>query len=157
MEIYERNINAAVSQDDDDHILTKASLLDLNHNMRIEVRVRIADRTIVDANAQMTKTPFRICFQTAKFARNIIGLKIERGITHKMSDLFGRSEGCTHLYELAVEAVRLSSNVLFGFEAGDVEWRERRLSDEEFIERAKGFLKNSCLPFKVEESDQVIK
>ena len=148
MEIYERNINASVRRDSDDYIRTKASLLDLNHNMRIEIRVRVSDRMIVDAQAQMVKTPFRICGQTAKFARNMIGLKIERGITRKLADIFGRSEGCTHLYELGVEAVRLSSNVMLGFETGDEEWRERRLSDEEFIEKAKGFLANSCLPFK---------
>jgi len=151
MEIYERNINASVRRDGDDHIRTKASLLDLNHNMRIEIRVRVSDRTIVDAQAQMVKTPFQICGQTAKFARNMIGLRIERGITRKLAGLFGRSEGCTHLYELGVEAVRLSSNVMLGFETGDVEWRERRLSDEEFIEKAKGFLANSCLPFKLDK------
>ena len=44
MEIYERNINASVSKDGDDHIRTKASLLDLNHNMRIEIKVRIKDK-----------------------------------------------------------------------------------------------------------------
>ena len=148
MEIYERNINAAVRRDGDDFIRTKASLLDLNHNMRIEIKVRIADRKIVDSQAQMVKTPFMICGQTAKFAGKLVGLTIERGVTKKIADLMGRSEGCTHLYELAIEAVRLSSNVLLGFETGDEEWRERRLSDDEFISRAKEFLKNSCLPFK---------
>ena len=150
MEIYERNINASVRRDEEDLIRTKASLLDLNHNMRVEIVVRISDRTIIDANAQMIKTPFLICMQTARFAEKIKGLKIERGITKRLADLMGRSEGCTHLYELAVEAVRLSSNVLLGFETGDEEWRERKLSDEEFIEKAKGFLANSCLPFKVD-------
>jgi len=148
MEIYERNINASVRRDGDDYIRTKASLLDLNHNMRVEIRVRIADRQIVEATAQMVKTPFAICGQTAMFAKNLEGLTIERGVTRQISGLMGRSEGCTHLYELAVEAVRLSSNVLLGFETGDEEWRERRLSDDEFISRAREFLKNSCLPFK---------
>jgi hypothetical protein len=148
MEIYERNINAAVRKDGDGYISTKASLLDLNHNMRIEIRVRISDRKIVEATAQMVKTPFAICGQTAAFAKNLEGLTIERGITKQIAGLMGRSEGCTHLYELAVEAVRLSSNVLLGFETGDEEWRERRLTDDEFISRAKEFLKNSCLPFK---------
>ncbi|MFN3821872.1 MAG: DUF2889 domain-containing protein [bacterium] len=151
MDIYERNINAAVRRWDDDHIVTKASLLDLNHNMRVEIKVRLSDRTIVDASAQMTKTPFTICDQTAQFVQNIVGLKIERGITKKLSQILGRSEGCTHLYELAVEAVRLSSNVILGFATGDEEWRRRKLSDEEFIQRAKEFLKNSCLPFREEE------
>lgn len=148
MEIYERNINAAVRREGEHHIITKASLLDLNHNMRVEIKVNIMTREIESAEAQMTKTPFMICFQTAKFAENMIGLKIERGIIRRLSELFGRSEGCTHLYELAAEAVRLSSNVLIGFVTGDKEWRERRMSDDDFIHRAKGFLKNSCLPFK---------
>ena len=103
------------------------------------------------AQAQMTKTPVAVCHQTAKLAKNLTGLKIERGILRKLSGLLGRSSGCTHIYELSVEAVRLSSNVLLGFEVGDEEWRERRLSDEEFIERAKGFLADSCLPFKTDQ------
>ncbi len=149
MEIYERNINASVRREDEEHIITKASLLDLNHNMRVVIKVRISDREIVDAEGQMVKTPFSICGQTVSFVRNLIGLKIERGVTKKMADLLGRADGCTHLYELSVEAARLSSNVMLGFDTGDEEWRERRLSDEEFIENARGFLANSCLPFKV--------
>ncbi|NQT35304.1 DUF2889 domain-containing protein [bacterium] len=149
MEIYERNINASVRREDEEHIITKASLLDLNHNMRVVITVRIANREIVEADGQMIKAPFSICSQTVKFVHNLIGLKIERGMTRKMADLLGRADGCTHLYELSVEAARLSSNVLLGFETGDEEWRERRLSDEEFIEKARGFLANSCLPFKI--------
>lgn len=148
MEIYERNINAAVARHGPDLIRTKASLLDLNHNMRVEIIVQVSSRTIVNAEAQMTKMPFKICAQTALFINKLIGLKIERGITKQVADLMGRSSGCTHLYELAVEAIRLSSNVMLGFETGDEEWRERRLSDAEFIEKAKVFLANSCLPFK---------
>ena len=87
-------------------------------------------------------------------AKNLKGLKIERGVLRRLSKLLGRSSGCTHIYELSVEAVRLSSNVLLGFEVGDEEWRERKLNDEEFIERAKGFLADSCLPFKTDDADQ---
>ena len=152
MEIYERNINASVRRDDDEHIRTKASLLDLNHNMRVEIKVHIPSRIIVEARAQIVKSPFKICAQTASFVRNLEGLKIERGVTRKMTDLLGKSDGCTHLYELSVEAVRLSSNVMLGFATGDLEWRERKLTDDEFIERAKTFLANSCLPFKVVET-----
>ncbi|MBC8465869.1 DUF2889 domain-containing protein [bacterium] len=151
MEIYERNINASVRRDDDEHIITKASLLDLNHNMRVEIKVNIKTRTIIEAKGQMVKSPFKMCGQTINHVKNMIGMKIERGITRKLGEAFGRSSGCTHLLELGTEAVRLSSNVLLGFETGDIEWRERRLPDEEFIEKAKGFLANSCLPFKVEE------
>lgn len=152
MELYERNINASVSQDGPDHIRTKASLLDLNHNMRVEVRVRIQDRIIVAADGQITKAPFKVCGQTTKFVNNLVDLRIERGVLKKIVHLLGRSRGCTHIYELCAEAIRLSSNVLLGFEVGQEEWRERKLPDEEFIKRARSFLADSCLPFKTDRS-----
>lgn len=47
-----------------------------------------------------------------------------------------------------MEVARLSCNILPGFEVRDEEWREHRLSDEEFLEKARAFLEDSCLPFK---------
>ncbi|MBZ0263974.1 DUF2889 domain-containing protein [bacterium] len=147
-EIYERNINVSVSRFGDDLMRTKASLLDLNHNMRVDLVVRVTDRTIMEARSQMVKTPFAVCEITGNRIKTIVGMKIERGVTKKMRELLSGPSGCTHLYELAVEAVRMSSNVMMGFATGDEkEWRERRMSDEEFINRAQDFLKNSCLPF----------
>lgn len=147
MEIYERNINISCAQLDDDTLLTKASLLDLNHNMRVEIMIDRASQTIIDARARMVKVPFEICALTTARVEAIVGFKIERGINRKLADALGRSEGCSHLFELALEAVRLSSNILLGFAHMEEEWRDRRLNDEEFIERAKPFLKNTCLPF----------
>ena len=60
-EIYERNINVAVSKLDEETILTKASLLDLNHNIRVELTADVTTKTIRDAKAVMVKSPFTIC------------------------------------------------------------------------------------------------
>lgn len=147
MEIYERNINISCATLPHGQLQTKASLLDLNHNMRVEMTIDRDTQTIVDASSLMVKVPFRICFLTTERIKKIIGLRIERGINRKLADTLGRSEGCSHLFELALEAVRLSSNILLGFAHMEDEWRDRRMDDEEFIERAKPFLKNSCLPF----------
>ena len=59
-EIYERNLNVSVSSLDDDTILTKASLLDLNHNIRVELTVDTRSKKIVKAAARMVKSPFAI-------------------------------------------------------------------------------------------------
>jgi len=155
-EIYERNINVAVTRIDEELVRTKASLLDLNHNMRVDLVVRVTDRTILDARCQMVKTPFQVCVATGHKIKTVIGMKIERGITRKMRPLLSGPSGCTHLYELTVEAVRMSSNVMMGFATGDErEWRERRITDEEFISRAREFLKDSCLPFSMEAEGEV--
>lgn len=150
-ELYERNLNISVSKLSDDEILTKASLLDLNHNIRIQIRVDTGTKTITAAEAQMVKSPFMICGRTLDKIRNLNGLKIERGVHKKLVDALGHADGCTHLVDLAMEAVRLSANVLLGFSRFDVEWRQRKLTDEEFIEQVKPVLRNSCLPFKEDE------
>lgn len=150
-EIYERNLNVSVSKVDDDNILTKASLLDLNHNIRVELIVDTGTKKIVKAEAQMVKSPFSICSRTLKKIDDVVGLKIERGIHQRLVDVLGHSDGCTHLVDLTMEAVRLSANVLLGFTRFDEEWRQRKLSDEEFIAQVKPILKNSCLPFKDDE------
>ncbi len=150
-EIYERNINIAVSKLNEKEILTKASLLDLNHNLRVELTVDVATKVIVDVKAHMVKSPFTICQRTLDKIRGVVGMKIERGIHNKLVDALGHADGCTHLVDLSMEAVRLSANVLLGFTRFDEEWRERKLSDDEFIAKVKPFLKNSCLPFKEED------
>ena len=147
-EIYERNINISVGQLNEKAILTKASLLDLNHNIRIELTVDVNTKTITDAKAFMVKSPFGICQQTLSKIGNVVGLKIERGIHKKLVDALGHADGCTHMVDLAMEAVRLSANVMLGFSQFAREWQERKLSDEEFIAQVKPVLKNSCLPFK---------
>ena len=147
-EIYERNINVSVSKVSEELILTKASLLDLNHNIRVELTVSVPTKTIRDAKAVMVKSPFKICQLTLNKMQNVVGLEIERGIHGKLVHVLGRADGCTHLVDLTMEAVRLSANVLLGFSRQDEEWRDRKLSDEEFITQVKPILKNSCLPFK---------
>ena len=147
-EIYERNINVSVSKINEELILTKASLLDLNHNIRVELTVHVPTKTIREANGVMVKSPFKICQLTLNKMQNVVGLKIERGIHGRLVDAVGRAAGCTHMVDLTMEAVRLSANILLGFGRQDEEWRDRKLTDEEFIAQVKPVLKNSCLPFK---------
>ncbi len=80
--------------------------------------------------------------------QKVVGLRIQRGIHKNLVDALGHADGCTHLVDLTMEAARLSANVMLGFTQFGEEWRDRKLSDEEFITQVKPVLKNSCLPFK---------
>ncbi len=154
MTIYERNINTAVKEKSDKTFLTKASLLDLNHSIRVELEIDVESKTITEADALIVKAPFDICEKTIELMDRVVGLKIERGISKKLSKRLGSSSGCTHLFELTLEAVRLSSNIMLGFASvGSEEWIDRDQSDEEFIEEAMPYLKNACLPFKEEDDE----
>lgn len=148
--LFERNINSVVKQVDKDHILTEASLLDLNHSMRVTLKIHLKTREIVQANADISKAPLKFCDQTLQLVKKLEGHKIERGINQKLLSFLGKSDGCTHLYELALNAVRLSFNIFIGLGYDWNEWINRKLPDAEFTAKAMPHLQNTCLPFKVD-------
>ncbi len=147
-EIYERNINITVSRQNEKEILTRASMLDLNHHMRVELTIDLRLEMIVNAEARMVKVPYELCQLTLANIKKLVGLKIKRGINKKIVDALGRSEGCTHLVDLSMEAVRLSANVMVGLTKVGDEWFHPVGSEKEQIARVKPILNNSCLPFK---------
>lgn len=151
-DIYERNINIAVSRKNEHEIVTKATMLDLNHHIRVELTINLQNETITDAQAQMTKVPYSICQLTLGNLKKIIGLKIQRGIHKQLVDKLGHAEGCTHMVDLAMEAVKLSANVMVGLTKVGPEWFDRgELSEQQMIDRVKPILQNTCLPFKEEQ------
>ena len=116
MEIYERNINSNVRKVGKSFILTEASLLDLNHSMRVSLKINLKSRKIQSADAVILKAPLTVCGSTTALIKRLKGLKIERGINNKLIEHLAHAEGCTHLYELALNAVRLSFNVMIGMD-----------------------------------------
>lgn len=150
MQLYERNINSTVRKIDDEHIVTEASLLDLNHSMRVGITIHLKTRKIVDAEAVILRAPLRICDNTVALPKKLIGLKIGRGINTELFKILGGGDGCTHLYELALNAVRLTFNVMIGMQFDWGEWISKSLTDDEFVKKAKPFLKGACLPFREE-------
>ncbi|MBI3533881.1 MAG: DUF2889 domain-containing protein [Deltaproteobacteria bacterium] len=146
--LYERNINSCVKKISANKILTSASLLDLNHSMRVELTINLKSLIIEKTKAVILKAPLGVCNQTTVLIKKLEGLKLERGINRKLIEALGTADGCTHLYELSLNAIRLSYNVLIGINFNWKEWVNKSLSDEEFVKKAKPWLKNACYPFR---------
>lgn len=148
-DIYERNINIAVARKSEHEIVTKATMLDLNHHIRVELTIDLRNESISDARAQMTKVPYSVCQFTLGNIKKIVGLKIGRGIHKQLVDTLGHAEGCTHMVDLAVEAVKLSANVMVGLlKVGPAWFHPGELTEQQMIARVKPILENTCLPFK---------
>lgn len=146
--IYERNINSNVHELGANRILTEASLLDINHNMHVELEINTKTRVIEKARAFIQKAPLKVCDTTTDLMQKLEGQKIERGINRVLLSALGHADGCTHLYELALNAVRLSYNVMIGMHFNWKEWLSKSIDDETFVEAAKPYLKNACRPFR---------
>lgn len=150
MNVYERNINASIDVTADDYLVTRASLLDLDHNIRLQLMVKISTREIITATGEMVKTPFGECKTALPTIEKLVGLKIERGFAKKMREAVGGSGGCAHIVELALTMASLSSNSILLEAARDPEKRKvfSEKSEEERKEEIGSFLKNSCIVFK---------
>jgi len=70
------------------------------HQMQIEMKVKIPELEIIDAKAGFETHPHTSCPRILDHYKNLIGLNIARGFTHKVRELFGGPRGCTHITAL---------------------------------------------------------
>lgn len=66
------------------------------HHMVVDLRVAMPALEIVDARAVLETHPHSSCPRIEDHYRNLIGLSIARGFTHRVRELFGGPRGCTH-------------------------------------------------------------
>ncbi|HEY4716233.1 MAG TPA: DUF2889 domain-containing protein [bacterium] len=148
-DIFERNINIKLIPLDSEHAILEASLLDLSHSMHVSLKVNAATQKIVEATAKMMRVPFTVCTLAEKNLKNLIGLKIERGINKQIASIVGRENGCTHLVEILQSAIRFGAAMLIARAAGyESLGKSEKLTEEERIERSISVLKNTCVVFK---------
>lgn len=66
------------------------------HQMQIELEVRLPDLEIIRAGVVFETHPHESCPGIAAHYEKLVGLKVARGFTHKIRELFGGPRGCTH-------------------------------------------------------------
>lgn len=66
------------------------------HKMVIDLTVGFPDLVITDTQVRMETHPHRYCSSIVDHYRELIGLSIARGFTHKVRELFGGPRGCAH-------------------------------------------------------------
>lgn len=66
------------------------------HDMIVDLVVAFPSLTIIDASVRMATHPHGECPSVVQHYRNLVGLSIARGYTHRVRELFGGPRGCTH-------------------------------------------------------------
>ena len=66
------------------------------HHMVLQMRVSYPMMEILEATAELKEFPNKECPGIAIKYRELVGLSIARGFTHKVRELFGGPRGCTH-------------------------------------------------------------
>ena len=83
------------------HFSGTIRLAGIQHDMVIRLLVN-PDLTIEDVEVEMPGHPHEECPETMESLQQIKGLKISRGFTMKIKELFSQGRGCSHLSELLI-------------------------------------------------------
>ncbi len=70
------------------------------HHMCVRMLIGGWPVTILDAEAEMTRTPHELCPTTLESVKRIVGLQIVSGYSEKVNHLLGGVRGCNHMTHL---------------------------------------------------------
>jgi len=66
------------------------------HHMVLDIVVSFPTLEIIEADVVMETHPHTACTNITGHYKNLVGLSIARGFTHRIRELFGGPRGCTH-------------------------------------------------------------
>lgn len=150
--VSKRDIGIEAFELDNGNLMLEATLLDPYHLIRLNIHIEPNTKTIIHAKSEFANHPHAACPFVAQKANSLAGLKIERGITRKVSERIGGSEGCIHLRELTLETINFAATTLIGYDEGfGLMSRDFNILDEKKkFELSKSLLKDSCYIYKNE-------
>jgi hypothetical protein len=105
----------------------------------------------------MVKVPHdEKCMAALDNIRKIEGMSIERGLGKNVSSALGGRNGCTHMVEITMSAARMASNAIIGLMAEGKDWKDLSIEDDDFMDKVRPYLENSCIVFKIDRKPLTI-
>ncbi len=152
--VSKRDIGIEAFELETGNLMIEATLLDPYHLIRLNIQVEPHTKVIVVAKSEFENHPHSGCPMVAQKAKQLIGLKIGRGISKLILEKIGGNEGCVHLKELALETINFAATTLIGYDEGfGLMSRDFNILDEnKKFEISKGLLKNTCFIYKDKEA-----
>ncbi|MHB8157702.1 MAG: DUF2889 domain-containing protein [Desulfocucumaceae bacterium] len=125
MRIFTRSKHVTCDHTEGGLLVTRSGLIDTVHEIEVIITTDIDKKEIIEATASIIRAPYTICAGAAERARGLAGLKIEEArISVKITDILGGPQGCFHLVDLTLEAIKAIKQSLFSFITGE---REEKL------------------------------
>ena len=147
--VSKRDIGIETFELENGNLMLEATFLDPYHLIRLNLHIDPKTKTITYAKCEFANHPHGACPLVALKAKLLIGIKIERGVTRKVSERIGGSEGCIHLRELTLETINFAATALIGYDEGfGLMSRDFNMLDEDKkFELSKELLKGSCIVY----------
>lgn len=90
------------------------------HHMVVDLVIATETLTITDAVVVFESHPHTMCPTITEHYRNLIGLSIARGFTHKIRELFGGPRGCSHTTALLQAMAPVAMQAFLSRRIGEV-------------------------------------
>lgn len=147
--VSKRDIGIEAFELENGNLMLEATLLDPYHLIRLNIQIEPQTKAIIYAKSEFANYPHLACPFVAQKVKLLVGLKIERGITRKVSERIGGSEGCIHLRELTLETINFAATTLIGYDEGfGLMSRDfNMLNEDKKIKLSKELLKGSCYAY----------
>jgi len=124
LKIFTRSKHMTCDKTADNLLEARSGLIDTIHEIELLIILDLEKREILKASAVLLRAPYSFCSETAKRAANLAGLKIDqKKISSAINELVGGPQGCSHLYDLSMEAVKAIRQSLKAFTPGNKEER----------------------------------
>ena len=105
--LLKRKKTIEVSEMEQNQFLLHSHLCDEVHEIDVRLVVDSASGEILTATATMERTPYpEVCRRALSQVPKLIGLNLTRGAGRQVRDLFGSDEGCEHLKDMVLDALR---------------------------------------------------
>jgi len=108
MELFQRRIQSQVILVGSDTMQVEIKLDDTHHEIQLNLEVKASTRTVTAIQGRFIRAPYDRCEDTAVLLENMVGVSIAPGVWRTVARKVGGKEGCTHLYELVMEALRVA-------------------------------------------------
>ena len=106
MRLYNRSISSYAERIADDRMVLGSFFIDTFHELNVTLEVHLPDLTILAAHAEMQRSPYPICADVMKNVHALVGKSAGAGIGKLARETLGGPQGCAHLEETLLEAVR---------------------------------------------------
>lgn len=140
MELYSRQKSVSVRMLNENLVVAETALVDPAHEIKVAIYYLIPEGVISDARAEFIRYPWDVCPQAAMVMSRIVGMSLGRGLRMKIEESVGKKDGCSHMADLVVEAIK-------GLVQAQFRIRYRDLDPEQRAEAARTDLKGTCLAF----------
>jgi hypothetical protein len=140
VELYSRKKLLTVDLTGKDELTAKSWLDDGIHEIQVILICQPSTSIILSARVEMIHYPWNLCLEAAKSISLIEGMKIGPGVRKEIEDKIGKRDGCFHMADLVIEAIR-------GLIQGQYRLRYRPTTTEKRLQKLQSDMKGTCFAY----------